>query len=199
LLTTFTLTVQVAAPAGTAAPLTVMVPLVLTAVIVGVPQPVLETPLGVAIITPAGKVSTKPKPLVASPLARLVMEKVRALGTPIPTDVGLKALVSVGFATTVKPLFATALVMRARPEIFVAPLIYGPPTAVLVTFTCTWQLATAAFIARPLTAIVPLPAAAVTKAGLAVNAPPAGQLLWIAGVAATVTLVGNVSTKLIPD
>src|SRR5450631_4357699 len=47
--------------------------------------------------------------------------------------------------------------------------------------------------------MVPLPAAAVTNAGLATKPAPAGQLLVTFGVAATTTLAGSVSVKLMPD
>src|SRR5450631_1740026 len=47
--------------------------------------------------------------------------------------------------------------------------------------------------------MVPLPAAAVTNAGLATKPAPAGQLLVTFGVAATTTLAGSESVKLMPD
>src|SRR5471030_882620 len=81
---------------------------------------------------------------------------------------------------------------------FATVLLYGPPITLEVTSTRTWHEATAAFIAAPVTVIVPLPATAAAKAGLLTNAPPAGQLLWMFGVAATITLAGSVSVKLMP-
>ena len=66
-------------------------------------------------------------------------------------------------------------------------LLYGPPGTLLVTFTVTVQVAWPEFIAPAENEIVPPPAPALMT--------PAGQVLPAAGVAATKTLVGRVSTK----
>src|SRR5450755_4499314 len=88
--------------------------------------------------------------------------------------------------------------MRARALMLAAVLLYGPPITFEVTSTRTAHEATAAFIAAPVTVMVPLPATAAAKAGLFTKAPPTGQLLWMFGVAATTTLAGSVSVKLMP-
>src|SRR5471032_3323969 len=81
---------------------------------------------------------------------------------------------------------------------FAAVLLYGPPITFEVTSTRTAQEARAAFIAAPVTVMVPLPATAAANAGLFTKAPPTGQLLWMFGVAATRTLAGSESVKLMP-
>ena len=73
------------------------------------------------------------------------------------------------------------------------------PSTLEVTFTRTWQLATAAFIEAPVTVIVPVPAVAVTANPGAAKAPPAGQLVCTVGAAAITALAGSVSVKLRPD
>src|SRR5262245_45853115 len=67
-----------------------------------------------------------------------------------------------------------------------------------VTSTRTWQLATAAVIVAPETTTLEAPAAAVTVKPGAAKAPPAGQLVWMFGVAATRTLPGRLSVKPMP-
>ena len=67
------------------------------------------------------------------------------------------------------------------------------PARFEVTSTVTVQEACAALIVAPVTVMTPPPAAAVT-------APvPDGHELVTLGVAATATLAGSVSVKLIPD
>src|SRR5882672_1463804 len=74
-----------------------------------------------------------------------------------------------------------------------AALVYGPPTTFEVTSTVTTHEACAALIVAPVTVMVPLPAAAVT------TPVPDGHVVVMFGVAATNTLAGSVSVKLMPD
>src|SRR5258708_4965747 len=72
-------------------------------------------------------------------------------------------------------------------------LLYGPPGVFEVTSTVMTHEACAAPIVAPVTVMVPLPAAAVT------TPVPDGQVVVTFGVAATSTLPGSVSVKLMPD
>src|SRR5207244_6841040 len=72
-------------------------------------------------------------------------------------------------------------------------LLYAPPTTLEVTLTVMTQEACAAPIEAPVTVTVPEPAAAVT------TPVPDGHVVVSAGAAATTTLAGSVSVKLIPD
>src|SRR5476649_2459010 len=169
-----------------------------TAVMVGAP-PQLFTTLGTAAITtPAGNTSLKVSDVRAGDPAGFATVKVRVEVCPTPMVEGANALVSAGWLCTVRPDDVTLLVMRARALILAAVLLYGPPITFEVTSTRTAHEATAAFIAAPVTVMVPLPATAAANAGLLTKAPPTGQLLWIFGVAATITLAGSVSVKLMP-
>src|SRR5450432_1536770 len=162
--------------------------------------PQLLTAFGIsAITTPAGNASLKVSAVRAGEPAGLVTVKVRVEVCPTPMVAGANALVSAGSLCTVRPELVTLLVMCAAPPMLAAVLLYGPPITLEVTSTRTWHEATAAFIAAPVTVIVPLPATAAAKAGLLTNAPPTGQLLWMFGVAATNTLPGSESVKLMPD
>src|SRR5438132_1810616 len=191
--------VHVDAPAAAFTPLPPMVnvPVPAVAVIVGAPPQLLTTFGAAAMSTLAGSASLKVRPVRADDPAGLVMVKVSVAVRPTPMVMGPKAFVRAGRLWTVSPELVTLLVMRAVAPMLAAVLLYGPPGALLTVSTRTWQEATVAFIARPVT--VMLPAAVATKAGLFTSAPPAGQLLCTLGVAATVTLAGSVSVKLIPD
>ena len=192
---TLTAIVHVEAPraAFTPVPPTVKVPVPGTAVIVGVPLQVPATPLGVAIARPGGKPSVKVRPLRAGAPAGLVMVKVRIEFWPTPTVAGLKALVSVGSDCTVSVALTAEVVTLAVPVMLAASVLAYVPATLLVTSTVTVHEACAAFIVAPVTVMTPLPAAAVT-------APvPDGHELVTFGVAATTTLAGSVSVKLMPD
>src|SRR5450432_605636 len=158
---------------------------------VGVPPQLFTTP-GVAAITRfVGSVSVKVSPACAGEPAELVIVKVSVELCPTPTLAGTNALVSDGLET-VSPLEVTLLVTRAVALMLAAVLLYGPPTTLEVTSTVTTQEACAALMAAPVTAIVPLAATAVT-------APvPDGQVVVTLGAAATITLAGSVSVKLMP-
>ncbi len=192
---TSTVTVQVLAPiaALTPVPPMVKVPVPAVAVTVGAPpQPF--TTFGVAAITRlAGKVSLKVRLVRAGEPAGLVMVKVSVEVCPTPTVVGAKALVSAGTLCTVSPELVTLLVSRAVPPMLALVLLYGPPTTFDVTSTVTTHEACAALIVAPVTVTVPLPAAAVT------TPVPEGHVVVIFGAAATSTLAGSVSVKLMPD
>src|SRR5450432_1412144 len=177
----------------------VKVPVPATAVTVGAPPQLFTTFGTAAITTPAGSASLKVSALRAGEPAGLVTVKVRVDVCPTPIVAGTNALVSAGWLCTVRPLEVTLLVTCAVAPILAAVLLYGPPTTFEVTSTRTWHEATALFIAAPVTVMVPLPATAAAKAGLLTNAPPTGQLLWMLGVAATTTLAGSESVKLMPD
>src|SRR5258708_309778 len=177
----------------------VKVPVPATAVMVGAP-PQLFTHFGAAAITtPAGSVSLKVSPVLAGDPAGFVIVKVSVLVCPTPTLVGAKALVSAGRLCTASPELVTLLVILAVALMLAFVLLYGPPTTFDVTSTRTAHEATAPLIAAPVTVMVPLPATALANAGLLARAPPAGQLLWMFGVPATVTFAGSVSVKLMPD
>src|SRR5260221_4133521 len=106
---------------------------------------------------------------------------------------GAKDLVAVGAPTTESPLAVTPLVIRAVAPMLALVLLYGPPTTFEVTSTVTTHEACAALIEAPATVMLPLPPVAVT-------APvPDGQVVVIFGAAATSTLAGRVSVKLMPD
>ncbi len=201
MLVTSTLTVHVEAPtaAFTPEPPIVKVPVPAVAVMVGAPPHEFTTLGTAAMTTPPGRLSVKVSPARAGEPAGLVTVKVSVEVRPTPTVVGAKALVSAGRLCTVRPDEVTLLVILAVPPMLAAVLLYGPPGVVEVTSTVTWQEASAAFIARPVTVMVELAAAAVTNAGLFTSAPPAGQLLWMLGVPATTTLAGRLSVKLMPD
>src|SRR5258708_2799986 len=170
----------------------VKVPVPAVAVIVGAP-PQLFTTFGVpAITTLAGSVSVKVSADLAGDPAGFVTVKVSVEVCPTPTVVGAKALVSAGRGCTVSPELVTLLVMCAVAPMFALVLLYGPPTTFEVTSTVMTHEACAAFIVAPVTVTVPLPAAAVT------TPVPDGHVVVIFGVAATSTLAGSVSVKLIP-
>src|SRR5450432_3412159 len=199
-LVTSTLTVQVLAPTAAFTPLPPMVNVAVpaTAVTVGVPPQLFTTFGAAAITTPAGSTSLKVSAVRAGEPAGFATVNVRVDVCPTPTLAGANALVSAGRLCTVRPELVTLLVMRAVALMFAAVLLYGPPITFDVTSTRTAQDATAAFIAAPVTVMVPLPATAAANAGLFTKAPPTGQLLWMFGVAATITLAGNESVKLMP-
>src|SRR5882672_2011564 len=171
----------------------VKVPVPAAAVTVGAP-PQLFTTFGVpAITTLAGSASLKVSPLLAGDPAGLVMAKVSVEVCPTPTVVGAKALVSAGRGWTVSPELVTLLVTRAVPPMLALVLLYGPPITLEVTSTVITQEACAALIEAPVTVMLPLPAAAVT------TPVPDGHVVVIFGAAATTTLAGSVSVKLMPD
>src|SRR5882672_4418253 len=169
----------------------VLVPAV--AVIVGAPPHVFTT-FGVAAITRlAGNASLNVRAVRAGEPAGLVMVKVSVEVCPTPTIVGAKALVSAGSGCTVSPELVTLLVMCAVAPMLALALLYGPPTTLDVTSTVMTHEACAAFIVAPVTVMLPLPPAAVT------TPVPDGHVVVIFGAAATSTLAGSVSVKLIPD
>src|SRR5258706_2471608 len=174
-------------------------PVPATAVMVGVPPQPFTTFGAAASTRPAGNASLKVSAERAGDPAGLETVNVSVLVWPTPTVAGANALVSAGRLCTVRPLTVTLLVIRGRPLMLAAVLLYGPPGVLLTVSTRTWQEATPPLIDAPLTVTVPLPATAVTKAGPPAKAPPAGQLLCTFGVAATTTLTGSVSVKLMPD
>ena len=191
---TFTEIVQVEGPTAALTPLaTVMVPLPLVAVIVGVPPQVLESPFGVPMTAPAGSASVKVSPVRAGAPAGFAIVKVRTEFCPTPTVVGLNALVSVGSACTVSVALTPVVSTRCVAEMLAAFVLLYVPTVLLVTSTVTVHEACAAFIVAPVTVMTPLPAVAVT------TPVPLGQLEVTFGVAAITTLAGSVSVKLIPD
>src|SRR5476649_1410757 len=177
----------------------VKVPAPATAVMVGAPPQLFTTFGTAAMTTPAGIASLKVRLVRAGEPAGLVTVKVRVEVCPTPIVAGTNALVSAGWLCTVRPLDVTEFVTCASALMFTAVLLYGPPITLEVTSTRTAQEATAAFIAAPVTVIVPLPATAAAKTGLFAKAPPTGQLLWMFGVAATNTFPGSESVKLMPD
>src|SRR5258708_7302683 len=163
------------------------------AVRVGAPRQPFTT-FGVAAITrPAGSVSLKVSPVLAGAPAGLAMVKVSVELCPMPTVAGAKAFVSDARPTTVRPEEPTLLVTRAVALMLAPVLLYGPPTTFEVTSTVTMHEACAALIEAPVTVIVPLPAAEPTAPA------PDGQVVVTFGAAATSTLAGSVSVKLIPD
>ena len=104
----------------------------------------------------------------------------------------LKPLVRTGRACTVNPLVVTLSVTFAVPVILLLVLLYGPPGVLLVTFTLRVHEAWVLFMEAPVTVIVPL-------LGVAEITPvPDGQVEASPGDAATVTLAGSVSVKLMP-
>ena len=112
----------------------VMLPLPATAVIVPLPQE--PVTLGVAATaTPAGRVSVKATPLRALAVLGLVMVKLSVLLAFSAMLVGLKALLMVGGATTVK--LAVLLVAPAPLSVeLMAPVVLDLlPALVPVTFT----------------------------------------------------------------
>src|SRR5450631_4314241 len=177
-LVTSTLTVQVEAPTAAFTPLPAMVkvPVPAVAVMVGAPPQLLTTFGTAAITTPAGRMSLKVSAERAGEPTGFVTVKVRVEVCPTPTVVGANALVSAGTVCTVSDDGVTLLVMRAVPPMLAALFVYGPPATLLTTSTRTWHEATAAFIAAPVTVMVPLPATAATNAGPTANPAPAGQL-----------------------
>src|SRR5258706_14663262 len=192
---TSTATVHVEAPAAAFTPLPPIakVPVPATAVTVGVPpQPF--TTFGVPAITRlAGNVSVKVSPVRAGEPAGFVIVKVSVDVCPTPTVVGAKALVSAGRLCTVRPELVTLLVIRAFSNILALVLLYGPPPPFEVTSSVTTHEACAVLIEAPASVMLPLPPVAVT-------APvPDGQVVVIFGAAATSTLAGSVSVKLMPD
>src|SRR5258708_21497272 len=169
----------------------VKVPVPAAAVMVGAPAQVFTT-FGVAAITRlAGNASLNVTPLRAGDPAALVMVKVSVFTCPMRMVAGAKALVSVGVWTVI-PELVTLLVIRAVAPMLALVLLYGPPRTFEVTSTVITHEACAALIVAPVTVIVPPPAAAVT------TPVPEGHVVVIFGAAATSTLAGSVSVKLIP-
>src|SRR6202045_3774575 len=148
---------------------------VLPAVAVMVPLPQEPVILGVAATTsPAGRVSLKPTPLSALAVFGLVMVKLRVLLAFNAMLVGLKALLIVGGATTVRLAF-DVLPFPAFVELAVT-LLFFTPAVVPVTLTETVQLAPGASVA-PLRLIEEDPSTAV--------AVPLHVLFRLPGVATT--------------
>src|SRR5260221_3824544 len=113
-----------------------------------------------------------------------------ALGAMV---LGANDLAAVGAAITVRPLAVTLLVTRAVAPMLAAVLLYGPPTTFEVTSTVTTHDACALLSEAPVTVMLPLPAAALTAPA------PDGHVVVMLGAAATSTLAGSVSVKLMPD
>ncbi len=183
------------APLATFTPLppTLKLPAPAAPVIVGVPPHALAT-FGVAAITrPTGNVSLKVSPVRAGAPAGFVIVKVSVATCPMPIVPVEKALVSVARGCTVRLDAVTALARRASALMLPAALVYGPPGTLEVTSTVTRHEGCAAFIEALVTVIVPLPGAAVT------TPVPDGHVVVTFGAAATTTLAGNVSVKLMPD
>ena len=193
-LVTSTVTVQLDAPAAAFTPLppTMKVPMPAVAVIVGAaPQPF--TTFGTAAITsPTGKVSVKVSAVRAGAPAGFAMLKVSVEVCPTPTVAGANALVRSGSAWTVSPELVTLFVTRAVALMFALVLLYGPPTTLEVTSTVITHEACAAARLAPVTVMVADPAAVATAPA------PEGQVVVTLGTAATITLAGSVSVKLIP-
>src|SRR5471032_91625 len=192
---TFTLTVHELAPAAAFTPLPPMVNVAApaAAVTVGAPPQPFTTPGTAAITTPAGRLSLNVSPERAGDPAGLEIVKVSVLARPTPTVAGANALVSAGRLCTLRPDGVTAFVTRAVALILTAAFVYGPPTTPEVTSTVITQEACAALIDAPVMVMVPQPAAAATAPA------PDGHVVVTFGAAATTTLAGNVSVKLIPD
>ncbi len=187
------MTVQVLGPAAefTPPPPTMKMPLPAGAVKVGAPPQLFTTAGVLAITTLAGSVSVKVTPLLAGEPAALVIVKVSVEAWPMPMVVGAKALESDG-VWTVRPDEVTALVTCAVAVMLAAVLLYGPPTTVEVTSTVITHEAWTALIEAPVTVMVALaPAAATTPV-------PDGHVVVTFGAAATTTLAGSVSVKLMP-
>src|SRR5450631_1171614 len=194
-LDTLTVTVQLEAPtaAFTPVPPTVKTPAPATAVIVGAPPQLFTTPGTAAMTRPTGSVSVKVRLARAGEPTGLVMVKVSVEAWLTPTVVGANALVSDGSGCTVRPELVTPLLMPARPLMFAAVLLYGPPITLEVTFTLMTHEACALPSVAPVTVIVPLAATAVT------TPVPDGHVVVTPGAAATTTFAGSVSVKLMPD
>src|SRR5579862_553393 len=111
---------------------------------------------------------------------------------PVPIVDGAKDLAAVGAAITVRPLDVTALVTRAVPEMFAAVLLYGPPTMFEVTSTVITHEAMAALIVAPVT-VIDGGAATVETTPV-----PDEHVVVMFGAAATETLAGRLSVKLMP-
>src|ERR1700694_46931 len=193
LLVTSTATVQVLGPTAefTPGPPMVKVPVPAVAVMVGAP-PQLLTTLGTAAITTfAGNASLNVMPLRAGDPAALAIVNVSVEGCPTPMEVGANALLSDGVCTVMLE-GVTLLVIRAVALMLAAVLVYGPPSTFEVTSTVTTHEACALLIVAPVTVMVPLPAAAVTTPA------PDGHVVVTFGAAATTTLAGNVSVKVMP-
>src|SRR5258706_4103465 len=171
----------------------VKVPVPAVAVMVGAP-PQLLTTFGTAAITRlAGSESLKVRLVRAAEPAGLLTVKVSVEVCPTPMVAGAKALVSAGRLCTVSPELVTLFVMRAVAPMLALVLLYGPPTTLEVTSTVTTHEACAALIEAPVTVMLPPPPTAVA-------APvPDGHVVVTFGVAATSTLAGSVSVKLMPD
>src|SRR5579862_5436434 len=176
-----------------------MDPMPAPALAVIAPPHVLAMPGVAATNTFAGRFSVNESPLCAGLPAPLVIVNVICDVPPCPITVGLKVFVSV--VPTAESVAFTPAAVRppASAEMLAEPLV-KLPTALAVTFTCTWHDATALLIEVFAAAIDPLPAAAVTVMPPegAAKAPPAGQFVSTPGVAATTTFAGSVSVKASP-
>lgn len=164
-----------------------IMPLPATAVIVPLPQ--VPVTLGVAATaTPAGRVSVKATPLRALAVLGLVMVKLSVLLAFSAMLVGLKALLMVGGATTVK--LAVLLVAPAPDSVeLMAPVVLDlVPALVPVTFTVMEH--------EPLDASVP-PVKLMLLEPAVYDGVPLHVLLGTFGVATTKP-AGRVSVKATP-
>ncbi len=164
-----------------------MAPLPATAVIVPLPQE--PVTLGVAATaTPAGRVSVKAMPLRALAVLGLVMVKLSVLLAFSAMLVGLKALLMVGGATTVK--LAVLLVAPAPDSVeLIAPVVFDlVPAVVPVTFTLMEH--------EPLDASVPLDKLMVFEPAVS-DTVPTHVVLAPVGLATTKP-AGRVSEKATP-
>jgi hypothetical protein len=143
-----------------------------------------------ATLMPGGSESEIATPVSVTPVAfvaGLVIVMVRVEVPPDPMLVGLKALITVGGATTV----STALAVLPVPPLVevTAPVVLDfAPTVVAETLTTSVQL--------PLTGSDPPVRLTLPAFAFAVNVPP--QVLLAAGDAATTNPAGNVSVTAKP-
>ena len=158
------------------------------AVAVNVPPQLLVAPGVLATCMPVGNGSLTATPVSVVPLLGLVIVRVRVEVPPAGIDVGLKALVIVGAAMTVKvaepvPPVPPLVEVTAR-----VVLVFEPPV-VAVTLTDTAQLLLA-LIEPPVRLIDPSPA-------FGEKVPPV-QVFVALGVLATCKPLGNVSLTATP-
>lgn len=140
-------------------------------------------------------VSVKVPPVRATELLLVMVNVI----VDVPSAVivaGENALLISGRLSVVSDAFtplASIAPDAGSPEIRAALLRYAPCVAA-VTSTLMVQLATPALMPAPALTVTVLPAAgAVRNTGLLTCAPPAGQLLFKFGVAATTTPAGSES------
>jgi hypothetical protein len=192
---TFTENVQVDPAAGDAVsvpPDRVMVLLPAVAVTVPAPQAPVN-PLGVATTTPAGKLSVNATALKALAVFGLTMVKDSVLVPFSGILVGLKLLLIVGGATTVRVAVLLATPVPPSVELIAPVVLLLTPAVVPVTFTENVQVDPAPgdmVNVPPARLMLPLPATAVIV--------PLPQLPVKPFGVATTTPAGRVSVNAIP-